>query len=91
MTDPTDISGAKHLISRLTAESLQSREVLRATDREAVRRLLPRLTVLKIGGASIVDRGPEALLPVIEQIAELVPEHQLLICAGEESARGTPT
>jgi molybdenum storage protein len=88
MSDPMDIPGAKHLISRLTAESLQSREVLRAADRETVRRLLPKLTVIKIGGASIIDRGPEALLPVIDQVSQLVPEHQLLICAGEgERAR----
>jgi molybdenum storage protein len=83
MTEPSEISGAKHLRSRLTAESLQSREVLRATDGETVRRLLPDLTVIKLGGASIIDRGPEVLLPVIDQLAELIPDHRLLICAGE--------
>jgi molybdenum storage protein len=83
MSNPGPISGARHLASRLTAESLQSREVLRATDGEAVRALLPNLTVVKIGGSSIIDRGPEALLGVIEQLAELATERQLLICAGE--------
>lgn len=71
MSKPSDISGAKHLLSRLTAESLQSRHVLRATDSEQVRPLVPNLVVVKIGGASIIDRGPDAILPVIEQLAEL--------------------
>ena len=83
MGDPDEISGATHLASRLTAESLQSRELLRATDHEPVRQLLPNLTVVKIGGSSIIDRGPEALLPVIGQVAEVPAERQLLICAGE--------
>lgn len=83
MNEPSEISGAKHLLSRLTAESLQSRQVLRATDSEQVRPLLPNLVVVKIGGASIIDRGPDALLPVIEQLAGLASDHQLLICTGE--------
>lgn len=85
MTDrpPTGVSGARHLASRLTAESLQSRDVLRATDADVTRRLLPDLIVLKVGGASIIDRGPEALLPVVGQLAELAQQHRLIICAGE--------
>jgi molybdenum storage protein len=83
MTEPLDVAGAKHLLSRLTAESLQSRELLRATDQQEVRRLLPKLIVVKLGGLSIIDRGPEALLPVVDQFAELAPDHQLLICTGE--------
>ncbi|MFZ0387795.1 MAG: hypothetical protein WAL22_19180 [Solirubrobacteraceae bacterium] len=83
MSDPGEVSGGRHLASRLTAESLQSRELLRATDQQAVRALLPDLTVIKLGGSSILDRGPEALLPVIDQLAEVADEHQLLICAGE--------
>ena len=88
MTEPDEIAGARHLMSRLTAESLQSRQLLRATDQPMVRALLPNLTVVKIGGSSIVDRGPEALLPVIDQLAELAAEHQLLICAGEGARAG---
>lgn len=81
--DLAGVAGARHLASRLTAESLQSRQLLRDTDSGAVRALLPNLTVVKIGGSSILDRGPEAVMPVIEQLAELADGHQLLICAGE--------
>jgi molybdenum storage protein len=86
MTDPKPAeptAGAKHLASRLMAESLQSRSVLRDTDGPAVRALLPQVTVIKIGGQSIIDRGPDALLPVIAELGELSAEHPLLITAGE--------
>jgi molybdenum storage protein len=81
--DPAQVADTRHLASRLTAQSLQSRAVLRETDSGLVRALLPHLTVIKIGGSSILDRGPDAVMPVIEQIAELADEHPLLICAGE--------
>lgn len=83
MTDPDEISAARHLRSRLTAESLQSRGVLRATDSQHTRPLLSDLTMVKIGGASILDRGPDAVLGVVEQLAALVGRRRLLICAGE--------
>ena len=57
--------------------------MLRATDQRPVRPLLSDLTVIKVGGASIIDRGPDALLPVIEQLAEVAGQRRLLICAGE--------
>ncbi|HEY2318035.1 MAG TPA: hypothetical protein VGH67_07030 [Solirubrobacteraceae bacterium] len=78
-----EISGARHLASRLRAESLQSRDILRRTDEASVRPLLPDVTVVKVGGASILDRGPEALLPVICELGELSADHSLLITAGE--------
>jgi molybdenum storage protein len=86
MTDPNpkeEAADAKHLASRLMAESLQSRRVLRGTDGQAVRALLPQVTVIKIGGQSIIDRGADALLPVIAELGELSTDHPLLITAGE--------
>lgn len=80
---PDEVTEARHLRSRLAAESLQSRELLRRTDARAVRRLLPRATVVKVGGRSIIDRGPEVLLPVISELCELAAERPLLITAGE--------
>jgi molybdenum storage protein len=37
---------------------------------------------VKIGGRSIMDRGPEAILPIVDEIRKLLPEHRLLILAG---------
>jgi molybdenum storage protein len=84
---PPRIEAAHHLASRLTAESLQDRELLRQTGGVGVRTLLPGLTVVKIGGSSILDRGPEALLPVIAELGAVAADQPLLITAGE-GARG---
>jgi molybdenum storage protein len=88
MTENTPrIPGARHMASRLKAESLQDRELLRQTDGDGVRTLLPGLTVVKLGGSSILDRGPEALLPIIAELGGLAAERPMLITAGE-GARG---
>lgn len=45
-------------------------------------RLLPWLQVVKIGGRSIMDRGAEAILPIVDEIRSILPEHRLLILTG---------
>lgn len=45
-------------------------------------RLLPWLQVVKIGGRSIMDRGVDIILPIVEEICELLPEHHLPILTG---------
>ncbi len=57
--------------------------MLRDTDSGPVRALLPDVTVVKVGGRSIMDRGPDALLAVIAELGELSGEFPLLITAGE--------
>jgi molybdenum storage protein len=45
-------------------------------------RLLPEVTVLKIGGQSVMDRGAEAVFPVIEQITAARDRVPMIICPG---------
>src|SRR5246127_1481875 len=45
-------------------------------------RLLPWVQVVKIGGRSIMDRGHEAILPLVEELRTLLSEHRLLILTG---------
>src|ERR1700678_4008374 len=45
-------------------------------------RLLPWLQVIKIGGRSIMDRGRDAILPLVDELRKLLPEHRLLILTG---------
>jgi molybdenum storage protein len=40
------------------------------------------LHVVKIGGRSIMDRGAEAILPIVDELRKLLPEHRLLILTG---------
>ena len=44
--------------------------------------LLPWLQVIKIGGRSIMDRGHEAILPIVGELRALLPEHRMLILTG---------
>lgn len=60
-------AGAQHVISKLMRESLVDKAVIAATE-APVRAILPALNVIQIGGLSIMDRGQEAVLPLLEEI-----------------------
>jgi molybdenum storage protein len=74
--------GIKHVASPLARQSLQDRDLTNPVAGGKPIRLLPWLQVVKIGGASIMDRGREAILPIVEEIRKLLPEHRLLILTG---------
>ncbi len=56
--------------------------LLAGTDSQAIYRLMPDLTVVKIGGQSIIDRGRSALLPILDELVEARRSHKLLITTG---------
>jgi molybdenum storage protein len=56
--------------------------LLASTDSRAVYRLMPDLIVVKIGGQSIIDRGRQALLPVLDELVQVRKSHKLLIATG---------
>jgi molybdenum storage protein len=62
--------------------TLSDRELLAGTDYGPPIRILPELNVIKFGGQSLMDRGRSAVFPLIEEIAEVVKRHQILIGAG---------
>ncbi len=72
----------KHVASPLARQTLQNRDLTRPVAGVQPIRLLPWLQVVKIGGRSIMDRGAEAILPVVAEIRKLLPEHRLLILTG---------
>src|SRR6266496_1192963 len=76
-----EIAGARHVTSRLMRESLVDKGVIASTEAPQIR-ILPWANVIKIGGRSIIDRGREALLPLIDEIAAILPHHKLIIGAG---------
>jgi len=77
-----DESGRLHIDTPLMAESLMDKALLADTETDAVFRALPNLNVIKLGGQSIIDRGRDVVLPLVEQIVELHREHQLLVTTG---------
>src|SRR5438552_12164237 len=71
-----------HVPSSLMRQTLLDRDlVLPATGRPVIK-LLPWLKVVKVGGHSIMDRGRDAILPVVEELAEAFGDHKLLITTG---------
>ena len=75
-------STAKHVPSLLARQTLLDRDLTRpVTDRPPIR-LLPWLNVVKIGGRSIMDRGREAILPLVDELRRALPEHRMLILTG---------
>ena len=70
-----------HLDSLLMRESLVDRDVVRSTEGPVVR-MLPDVHVIKIGGATIVDRGRSMLLPLVEVIAQLLGKSRLILATG---------
>lgn len=82
MTLQRDDSGRLHIESNLMGESLMDKELLARTDTGPIYKPMPNLTVVKIGGQSIIDRGRQALLPILDELIELRPVHPLIIATG---------
>jgi len=80
MSDRT--SNIKHVTSPLARQTLLDRELTSPVAGVRPIRLLPWLQVVKIGGRSIMDRGAEAIVPVVDEIRKLLPEHRLLLLTG---------
>ena len=76
------LNDIKHVASPLARQTLQDSELTRPVAGRKPIRLLPWLQVVKIGGRAIMDRGHEAILPIVDEIRKLLPEHRLLILTG---------
>ena len=77
-----DTTSIKHVVSPLARQTLLDTDLTRPVAGVRPIRLLPWLQVVKIGGRSIMDRGAAAILPVVDEIRKLLPEHRLLILTG---------
>ncbi len=73
---------AKDVPSALMRQTLLDRELVRPVTQQPVRRLLPWLNVVTIGGRSIMDRGRDAILPVVAELRDALTEQKLLILTG---------
>lgn len=80
MADTADT--IKHVASPLARQTLLDGKLTRPVAGVRPIRLLPWVQVVKIGGRSIMDRGRDAILPIVEEIRKLLPEHRLLILTG---------
>jgi molybdenum storage protein len=74
--------GRLHIDSPMMGESLVSKEFLRQTESDEYFRMHPDINVLKIGGQSIMDRGREALLPILDVLIEAKNRHKIILMTG---------
>jgi molybdenum storage protein len=72
----------KSIDTPLADESLMAHTLLQGAKYEEPIRVLPDVNVVKIGGQSIMDRGREAVFPLVEEVARLAKKHHILIGAG---------
>ena len=80
MPDPSNTT--KHVASPLARQTLLDGALTRPVAGGRPIRLLPWVQVGKIGGRSIMDRGADAILPIVDELRKLLPEHRLLILTG---------
>ena len=77
-----DETGRLNIDSPLMAESLMDKTLLRGTETDQIFRPLPGLNVIKLGGQSIIDRGREVVLPLLDEIVAARPEYPILVMTG---------
>jgi molybdenum storage protein len=78
----TSSSGIKHVESGLARQTLLDSQLTAPIAGGPPIPILPWLQVVKIGGRSIMDRGHEAILPIVDELRRLLPEHRMLILTG---------
>lgn len=74
--------GRTHIASPLMRESLVNRQVVAKTHSERELAILPDVTLVGIGGQSIFDRGRDAVLPLVEELAQLRARHKIILGVG---------
>lgn len=72
----------RHLQSPLMRESLLDRKVISSTQTDTELSILPDVNVIALGGQSILDRGKQALVPVLDQIVAARKKHKIIIGVG---------
>jgi molybdenum storage protein len=80
MNDPDFTS--KDVPSALMRQTLLDRDLVSQAPSRSTVRMLPWLTVVTIGGRSIIDRGRAALEPVVAELRSAYAENKLLIATG---------
>jgi molybdenum storage protein len=82
MTKLVTGDGRTHIASGLMRESLVDRRVIARTATTRELEILPDVTLVSIGGQSIFDRGRDAVLPLVREIAQARKHHKMVIGVG---------
>jgi molybdenum storage protein len=63
--------GRTHIQSNLMKESLVDRNVTKRTHSDKEMQILPDVVMIGLGGQSIFDRGRDAVLPIVDELARV--------------------
>jgi len=74
--------GRLHIESPFLGESLVSKEFLQKTEAREYFRMHPDINVLKIGGQSIIDRGKDAIFPILDVLVRAKETHKMILMTG---------
>lgn len=74
--------GRTHVSSGLMRESLVSKKLIAETDNKDIRRMVPDVNMIAIGGQSIMDRGKEAIMPLVDAVAEANKDYKMVLGVG---------
>ena len=64
------------------SRSLSDAELMRASGAASDHAILPDVSVLKIGGQSLIDRGRSAVHPLVEELVAVKARHKIPIGTG---------
>lgn len=79
----TDVVQPRSTVASLLMDRrLDDPELMAATATVADHPILPDVTVLKVGGQSVMDRGASAVLPIVDELVDAKRSHRLLIGTG---------
>jgi molybdenum storage protein len=78
----TNVASRASLESLLLNRSLSDLELMRESGGAPDYAILPEVSVLKIGGQSLIDRGKAAVYPVVAELVAVKRSHQILIGTG---------
>jgi molybdenum storage protein len=67
---------------RLVAGSLSDAALMQATEATPDFQILPWVNVVKIGGQSIMDRGRQAVYPLVDEIVSNLKHHKMILGTG---------
>lgn len=71
-----------HIKSKLMGESLVGKELLKSLEYKELFRLFPDVTVVKMGGQSMMDQGAKAILLIAQEIAVNREKHNMIVTTG---------
>src|SRR5579883_1797846 len=80
--DASTTESLSELHAQLMSRSLTDAQLLEASSAAGDLRILPDVSVVKIGGQSVIDRGRSAVYPIVDELVEAAKTHRIMIGTG---------